>query len=88
MGSLPDGEYSPSMHHSQIIKKFIHPSFASHALIRSYKRSFNGFAAYLTEEEKQKLTRIDGVVSVFPCEKSQLQTIRSWDFMGISRSIE
>ncbi|MFS7960061.1 putative peptidase S8 propeptide/proteinase inhibitor I9 superfamily [Helianthus anomalus] len=42
MGSLSKGEYSSSLHHSQIIKEVIHPSFASHALIRSYKRSFNG----------------------------------------------
>ncbi|MFS8029404.1 putative cucumisin [Helianthus anomalus] len=56
MGSLPEGEYSPSVHHSQIINQVIHPSFSSQALIRSYTRSFNGFAAYLSEEEKQKLT--------------------------------
>ncbi|KAJ0490883.1 putative cucumisin [Helianthus annuus] len=88
MGSLPEGEYSPSLHHSQIINEVIHPSFASQALIRSYERSFNGFAAYVSEEEKEKLTRIVGVVSVFPCQKLQLQTTRSWDFMGLSRSVE
>ncbi|KAJ0727148.1 putative cucumisin [Helianthus annuus] len=88
MGSLPEGECLSSLHHSQIIKEVVHPSFASHALIRSYKRSFNGFAAYLTQEEKHKLTRIAGVISVFPCQKLILQTTRSWDFMGLSQRIE
>ncbi|KAJ0727143.1 putative cucumisin [Helianthus annuus] len=88
MGSLPEGECLSSLHHSQIIKEVVHPSFASHALIRSYKRSFNGFAAYLTQEEKHKLTRIVGVISVFPCQKLMLQTTRSWDFMGLSQRIE
>ncbi|KAM0009193.1 putative cucumisin [Helianthus debilis subsp. tardiflorus] len=88
MGSLPEGECLSSLHHSQIIKEVVHPSFASHALIRSYKRSFNGFAAYLTQEEKHKLTRIAGVISVFPCQKLMLQTTRSWDFMGLSQRIE
>ncbi|MFS7960063.1 putative cucumisin [Helianthus anomalus] len=88
MGSLPEGECSSSLHHSQIIKEVVHPSFASHALIQSYKRSFNGFAAYLTQEEKHKLTRIVGVISVFPSRKLVLQTTRSWDFMGLSQRIE
>ncbi|MFS8028875.1 putative cucumisin [Helianthus anomalus] len=56
MGSLPKGEYLPSLHHSQILNKVIHSSFASQALIQSYERSFNGFAAYVFEEEKEKLT--------------------------------
>ncbi|KAL8269057.1 hypothetical protein R6Q59_002855 [Mikania micrantha] len=31
---------------------------------------------------------IDEVVSVYSCQKSQLQTTRSWDFMGLSGSVE
>ncbi|KAK1425829.1 hypothetical protein QVD17_21190 [Tagetes erecta] len=88
MGSLPEEQYSPSSHHSHIIKQIVDPSFASKALIRSYEKSFNGFAAYLSEEEKDKLTRISGIISVFPCQKSQLQTTRSWDFIGLLTTTE
>ncbi|KAK9050969.1 hypothetical protein SSX86_027594 [Deinandra increscens subsp. villosa] len=89
MGSLPtEGEYSASLHHSQIITQIVDPSYANKSLVRSYTRSFNGFAAYLSEEEKEKLIRTAGVVSVFPCQKSQLQTTRSWDFMGLTTTVE
>ncbi|KAK9050275.1 hypothetical protein SSX86_030755 [Deinandra increscens subsp. villosa] len=33
-------------------------------------------------------TGIAGIISVFPCKKSQVQTTRSWDFMGMSTTIE
>ncbi|MFS8029315.1 putative cucumisin [Helianthus anomalus] len=33
-------------------------------------------------------TGVAGVVSVFPCQKLQLQTTRSWDFMGLPRTIK
>ncbi|KAK1425831.1 hypothetical protein QVD17_21192 [Tagetes erecta] len=33
-------------------------------------------------------TGIAGIVSVFPCRKSQLQTTRSWDFIGLSTTTE
>ncbi|KAI3497645.1 hypothetical protein L1887_33099 [Cichorium endivia] len=82
MGSLPEGEYSPSLHHYDILKQITNPRFTSKSLIRSYQRSFNGFAAYLSQEEQQKLAGFDGVISVFPCQKLRLQTTRSWDFMG------
>ncbi|KAK9064438.1 hypothetical protein SSX86_015820 [Deinandra increscens subsp. villosa] len=88
MGSLHEGENSPSLRHAEIIKQIVHPSFASQALIRSFERSFSGFAAYLSEEEKEKLTKISGIISVFPCRKSHLQTTRSWNFMGLSTTVE
>ena len=57
-------------------------------IIYSYTRSINGFAARLTEEEKQKLSSTDGIVSVFQSWTYQLQTTRSWDFLGFqSRSL-
>ncbi|CAI9278356.1 unnamed protein product [Lactuca saligna] len=88
MGFLPEGEYSASLHHHEILKNITKPRFASKALIRSYHRSFNGFAAYLSQEEQQKLAGYEGIVSVFPCQKLHLQTTRSWDFMGFPTTIE
>ncbi|KAL7604220.1 hypothetical protein Lser_V15G14936 [Lactuca serriola] len=88
MGFLPEGEYSPSLHHYEILKNITNPRFARKSLIRSYQRSFNGFAAYLSQEEQQKLTGFDGIISVFPCQKLHLQTTRSWDFMGFPTTVE
>ncbi|KAL4587025.1 hypothetical protein LXL04_011674 [Taraxacum kok-saghyz] len=88
MGFLPEGEYSPSLHHYEILKNVTNPRFARKSLIRSYHRSFNGFAAYLSQEEQQKLAGFDGVISVFPCQKLRLQTTRSWDFMGLPTTTE
>ncbi|KAL4586872.1 hypothetical protein LXL04_011517 [Taraxacum kok-saghyz] len=88
LGSLPEGEFSASVHHNAILQKVMNPRLASKSLIMSYKRSFNGFAAHLSQEEKQKLARIDGIISVFPCQEVHLHTTRSWDFMGFPTTIE
>ncbi|KAK9214561.1 hypothetical protein WN944_006554 [Citrus x changshan-huyou] len=56
-------------------------------LVRSYKRSFSGFAANLTDHEREKLASMEEVVSVFPSRTLQLHTTRSWDFMGFNQSI-
>ncbi|GJS65054.1 subtilisin-like protease SBT4.3, partial [Tanacetum coccineum] len=88
LGSLPEGEYSPTLHHAQFINQVIESSFASKSLIQSYKRSFNGFAAYLSQEERERMASFEGVVSVFPSKTLQLQTTRSWDYMGFPSIVE
>ncbi|KAF9596303.1 hypothetical protein IFM89_008829 [Coptis chinensis] len=50
------------------------------SLIYTYKKSFNGFAAWLTEQESKKLLGTQGVISVFPSKTLKTQTTRSWDF--------
>ncbi|KAG8635858.1 hypothetical protein MANES_16G066801v8 [Manihot esculenta] len=62
-------------------------SRASDILLHSYHRSFNGFVAKLTEEEKQKLAAMEGVVSMFPSQKKKLHTTRSWTFMGFHQNV-
>ncbi|CAL2242872.1 unnamed protein product [Prunus armeniaca] len=69
-------------------------------LLHSYKRSFNGFAAKLTEEELRKWLVVDlaffpicrkrmaGVVSVFPSGKKKLHTRRSWNFIGFHENVK
>lgn len=57
-------------------------------LIKSYKRSFNGFAAKLTDEEAKKLASFKEVVSVFPSKVYHLQTTRSWDFLGLNQTVK
>ncbi|CAI0540227.1 unnamed protein product [Linum tenue] len=82
MGALPEHDYSPSSHHLSLLQEVVDDSGESEALIRSYKRSFNGFAAYLTDEEAKRLSSREDVVSVFPSRELELHTTRSWDFMG------
>ncbi|RVW56646.1 Subtilisin-like protease SBT4.11 [Vitis vinifera] len=88
LGSLPQGEFSPLSQHLDILEDVLEGSSSRDSLVRSYKRSFNGFAAKLTEKEREKLCNKDGVVSIFPSNLLQLQTTRSWDFMGLSETIE
>ncbi|XP_021309014.1 subtilisin-like protease SBT4.3 [Sorghum bicolor] len=59
---------------------------ASDRILRSYKRSLNGFAAKLSKEEADKLSGMNGVVSVFPSRTLDLLTTRSWDFLGFPQS--
>ncbi|GLT43800.1 hypothetical protein SLA2020_177310 [Shorea laevis] len=84
MGDRPKGEFSASALHSSILLE-VGGSVAAKSLLHSYRRSFNGFVANLTEDEARKLAERENVVSVFPNEKMQLQTTRSWDFMGFSK---
>ncbi|KAK8544376.1 hypothetical protein V6N13_056158 [Hibiscus sabdariffa] len=86
LGSLPDGDYIPTSHHFTLLQALFKQSSAENYLIRSYRRSFNGFAAKLTDEEAKKLASFKGVVSVFPNKVYHLQTTRSWDFMGFNQT--
>ncbi|XP_022764503.1 cucumisin-like [Durio zibethinus] len=87
MGDRPNGEISAARLHSNILEEVL-GSGGSNSLLHSYQRSFNGFAAKLTEDEANKLASMEGVVSVFPSQKKQLHTTRSWDFMGFSQNVK
>ncbi|KAL4599122.1 hypothetical protein ACB092_11G104600 [Castanea dentata] len=87
MGSLVEGEgYSPTSHHLNILEEVLGESTASNSMVRSYTRSFNGFAARLSDEEQQRIAGKKEVLSVFPSRKLQLQTTRSWDFVGLTKT--
>ncbi|KAF2318942.1 hypothetical protein GH714_011913 [Hevea brasiliensis] len=62
-------------------------NFSPESLV-SFKRTFHGFVAKLSEDEVQKIAGKEGVVSVFPNEKKKLHTTRSWDFMGFSQQVK
>ncbi|GKA13920.1 cucumisin-like protein [Tanacetum coccineum] len=86
MGDIPKISIPVSSVHISILKKIV-GSRASKSLLRSYTRSFSGFVARLTEDEKNQIARLKGVVSVFPNGKKQLHTTRSWDFMGFPQDV-
>ncbi|XP_022979186.1 cucumisin-like [Cucurbita maxima] len=87
LGNKPEDSASTPSHHMRMLEEVVGSTFAPDALLHSYKRSFNGFVVKLTEEEAQKISAKEGVVSVFPNGKKHLHTTRSWDFMGFTKSV-
>ncbi|KAH9606405.1 hypothetical protein KSS87_004627 [Heliosperma pusillum] len=83
LGSISN-QYSVSSQHISILEQVVNGRSAKDTIIRSYKRSFNGFAAKLTAKEAENLKGAKEVVSVFPSRTLQLHTTRSWDFLGVS----
>ncbi|RLN36221.1 cucumisin-like [Panicum miliaceum] len=73
-------------HHDLLNQVLDDSSSASDMILRSYKRSFNGFAARLTEQEAHELSSMDGVVSVFPSRTHEPLTTRSWDFLSFPQT--
>ncbi|KAL1360680.1 subtilisin-like protease Glyma18g48580 [Arachis hypogaea] len=59
---------------------------AKEAIIYSYNKHINGFAALLEEEEAAHITKKPNVVSVFLTKKHNLHTTRSWEFLGLNRN--
>ncbi|XP_020228756.1 subtilisin-like protease SBT3.9 [Cajanus cajan] len=72
-------------HHHQMLAVVhsgsIEQAQASH--VYSYRHGFRGFAAKLTDEQAYQISKMPGVVSVFPNAKRKLHTTHSWDFMGL-----
>uniref|UniRef100_F6GUX0 Subtilisin-like protease SBT4.3 n=1 Tax=Vitis vinifera TaxID=29760 RepID=F6GUX0_VITVI len=88
LGHLPENQaYSPMGQQYSILGSVLETSSISQAFVRSYRKSFNGFAARLTDREKERLANMEDVVSIFPSKTLQPQTSRSWDFMGFTESI-
>ncbi|KAK9169967.1 hypothetical protein Syun_002107 [Stephania yunnanensis] len=89
MGKLTERSgYSPLDHYHSILKEVLEEGLQSdQLLIRSYGKSFNGFAAKLTENEQQRIANMEGIVSVIPSFPLKLQTTRSWDFMGFGEHV-
>ncbi|KAI3467392.1 hypothetical protein Pfo_024055 [Paulownia fortunei] len=87
MGNLDKTDQPPSSYHFNMLQEVVDSRFVRQSLVRSYTRSFNGFAAYLTAQEKEKLASHEEVVSIFPSTTFQLQTTRSWDFMGLAENV-
>ncbi|KAL1559786.1 cucumisin-like [Salvia divinorum] len=85
MGDRPQDD--ASTHHSMLQSVLGSASSAKDSLVHSYGKSFNGFAAKLSEEEAAAIAEMEGVISVFPNRKLNLHTTRSWDFMGFSRGV-
>ncbi|WVZ62243.1 LOW QUALITY PROTEIN: hypothetical protein U9M48_012009 [Paspalum notatum var. saurae] len=85
--SESDASLAVEAAHHQLLNQVLDDgSYASDRILLSYKRSFNGFAARLTEQQANKLAEMDGIVTVFPSKTLELQTTRSWDFLGLPQT--
>ncbi|XP_061353263.1 subtilisin-like protease SBT5.4 isoform X2 [Gastrolobium bilobum] len=56
---------------------------AKEAIFYSYNKHINGFAAVLEEEQATEIAKNPNVVSVFMNKGHELQTTRSWEFLGL-----
>ncbi|KAL6598438.1 hypothetical protein ACP70R_046137 [Stipagrostis hirtigluma subsp. patula] len=81
--SEPEGFSATETAHQSMLNQVLDGgSSALDRILHSYKRSLNGFAARLTEQEADRLSSMEGVVSIFPSRTHELLTTRSWDFLG------
>uniref|UniRef100_A0A7N0UJC2 Uncharacterized protein n=1 Tax=Kalanchoe fedtschenkoi TaxID=63787 RepID=A0A7N0UJC2_KALFE len=88
MGAIPRKDnYSPTSHHLNILQKIADSENANQFLARSYKRSFNGFAAWLTDKERQNMADLEEVVSIIPNVNLKPRTTESWDFLGFPENV-
>ncbi|KAL6513877.1 hypothetical protein OROHE_019333 [Orobanche hederae] len=77
MGNPIETFQSASSFHFRMLQKVVD------SRERFVTRSFNGFAANLTSQERETLAGREDV-SIFP---SITQTTRSWDFMGLVENV-
>ncbi|CAA7398485.1 unnamed protein product [Spirodela intermedia] len=83
--SPEDYERARSNHHSLLGAIMGDEENAGESIIYSYTNSINGFAANLDEEQAREIAEKPGVISVFPNTLWQLQTTKSWEFMGLEK---
>ncbi|XP_015876858.3 cucumisin [Ziziphus jujuba] len=90
MGDMAKEEVSTSPLHLSMLEKVISSNdiVPAESLLHSYKRSFNGFAAKLTNEEADKISGMKGVVSVFKSRKMNFHTTKSWEFIGFPQHVK
>ncbi|MED6200976.1 hypothetical protein PIB30_090466 [Stylosanthes scabra] len=56
--SLPNGDYSPNFHHLSMLQQTTHDNNNVNLhMVRSYHRSFNGFAAMITDQQRKMLEK-------------------------------
>ncbi|EOA37767.1 hypothetical protein CARUB_v10012621mg, partial [Capsella rubella] len=59
---------------------------ASESIVHSYRHGFSGFAAHLTDAQAKKISEHPNVVQVTPNVYYELQTTRTFDYLGLSHS--
>ncbi|XP_078428239.1 subtilisin-like protease SBT5.3 [Wolffia australiana] len=80
--SFMNSENITASHHD-FLGSFLGREKARDSIFYSYTRVINGFAAFLEEEEADEISKSPGVLGVFPNTGREVQTTRSWEFMGL-----
>uniref|UniRef100_A0A7N0TQ85 Cucumisin n=1 Tax=Kalanchoe fedtschenkoi TaxID=63787 RepID=A0A7N0TQ85_KALFE len=81
MGEKPKNTLLSAQLQTEMINKVL-GSKAADSLLHTFSKSFSGFVVRMTELEMNAMSKMDGIVSIFPSEKRKLHTTRSWDFTG------
>ncbi|KFK25462.1 hypothetical protein AALP_AA8G118000 [Arabis alpina] len=59
---------------------------ASESMVHSYRHAFSGFAVHLTDSQAEKIAEHPDVLEVMPNHLYELQTTRTFDYLGVSQS--
>ncbi|KAL2317012.1 hypothetical protein Fmac_030888 [Flemingia macrophylla] len=81
--SPSDLETATNSHHDLLASVLRSDEMAKEAMMYSYNKHINGFAALLEEEEASMIAKNPNVVSIFLSKEHKLLTTRSWDFLGL-----
>nr|KYP39984.1 Subtilisin-like protease [Cajanus cajan] len=84
--SPSDLETATNSHHDLLASVLGSHEMAKEAIMYSYNKHINGFAAMLEEEEASEIAQNPNVVSVFLSKEHKLFTTRSWDFLGLEKN--
>ncbi|XP_026395903.1 subtilisin-like protease SBT5.4 [Papaver somniferum] len=78
-----------SEQHHEILGSFLGSrAKAKQAIYYSYTKNINGFAANLDQEEAREISKHPNVISVFEDKGKELQTTKSWEFIGLEHNGE
>ncbi|XP_014634953.1 subtilisin-like protease Glyma18g48580 isoform X2 [Glycine max] len=81
--SASDLEFATNPHYKLLGSHLGSHEKAKEAIFYSYNKHSNGFAVVLEEEHAQDIAKNPNVVSVFLNKGHELQTTRSWEFLGL-----
>ncbi|RDX96024.1 Subtilisin-like protease, partial [Mucuna pruriens] len=84
--SPSDLKTATNSHHHLLASVLGSHEKAKEAIMYSYNKHINGFAALLEAEEASVIEKNPNVVSVFLSKEHKLHTTRSWDFLGLEKN--
>ncbi|WOK95318.1 subtilisin-like protease SBT3.5 [Canna indica] len=70
-------------HHDMLSSLLGSKEEAVRSMVYSYRHSFSGFAAFLTDSHAQQIADLPEVISIKLSGSVPLQTTRSWDYLGL-----